>query len=354
MEPTNVAIIGCGNLGSRHARNLAHLPDVHVAACVDRDPTQTARLRDELKAISGQVQPLLTNEVSSVLADPNIHAVVIATHHDSHPDLAIAAAEAGKHIFIEKPLALTVEACRAIEAAVERAGVQLIVGFQARHAPLVRRAQTWVPQPRVVVGQLVASRWGDDSWAQKPETGGGNVLSQGVHSFDLLAQSAVSAPLVIHAEGGTITHDPATTDVIDSVVVTIRFANGVIGSAVIGDFGPSPWTELAFYELFDAQGRSATIYHYMEGLCLGTAGSRVVSFAPETEPAQTISVADLPPDERDDPYGYSAQLIEFIDCVRTGRPPVVAATARDGRRATAMVLASFESIRTGQPVTLDD
>jgi predicted dehydrogenase len=213
---------------------------------------------------------------------------------------------------------------------------------------------TWVPSPRIVFGQIVANRWSDGGWAQQAETGGGNVISQGVHGFDLLAHAAGAAPLVVHAEGGTITHDPATTEVIDTVLATIRFANGVVGSAVIGDFGPSPWTHLAFYEFFDGNGRSATLYHFMEGLCLGTAGSKIVSFAPETEPAQNLTIADLPEGERDDPYGYAALIAEFVDCARENRPPTVAGGVRDGRRATDMALACFESIRTGLPVTIAD
>lgn len=143
MSTLNVAIIGCGYIGTRHARNLARLPDVAVVACVDRDLARARQLRDTLgsDARSGSGTAVATSDVQAALRDPETHAVVIATHRDSHRDLAVAAARAGKHVFVEKPLALTNEGCRAIEAAVQAAGVQLVVGFQARHAPLVRRAR---------------------------------------------------------------------------------------------------------------------------------------------------------------------------------------------------------------------
>lgn len=350
MSTINVAIVGCGYIGGRHAANLMRLPDAAVVAFVDRDPSRATHLREAV----GATEATVTGDIRAALRDPATHAVVITTHHDSHPELAVAAARAGKHVFVEKPLALTNEGCRAVETAVVETGVQLLVGFQTRHAPLVRRARAWVPNPRVVFGQLIAGRWADDEWAQQPDTGGGNVLSQGVHCLDMLSHAAGAAPRVIYAEGGTITHDPAATDVVDTVLATIRFANGVVGSAVIGDFGPSPWTQLGFYGLFDGTGRSATLHHFSEGLCLGTAGSRAVPFEPEREPARELGLADLPAGERDDPYGYAALIAEFVSCARDNRPPTIAADVRDGRRATAAVLACFESIRTRQPVTLAD
>ena len=103
-----------------------------------------------------------------------------------------------------------------------KSGVQFVMGFQTRHATLVRRARDWVPNPRVVFGQIIVARWEDASWARRPQTGGGNVLSQGVPGFDLLAHLADVLPRALFAEGGTITHDPATTEVVDTVLATPR------------------------------------------------------------------------------------------------------------------------------------
>ena len=102
----------------------------------------------------------------------------------------------------------------------------------------------------------------------------------------------------------------------------------------------------------DAAGRSATLHHFQEGLSAGTAGSQMIPFVPPTGPAQELTLADLPPADRDDPHGYAALIAEFVACARANRPPTTSATVRDGRLATAAVLASFDSIRTGQPVTI--
>ena len=191
------------------------------------------------------------------------------------------------------------------------------------------------------MGQRIDPRWSDTSWAQDPVTGGGNVLSQGVHMFDLLSYLAGDEPVALHAEGGTFTHDPATTQVIDSVVATIRFAGGAVASVNIGDFGPSDWAGRAFCQLFDAAGLSATIYRYFEGVQIARRGE-----------ARDVTVADLTLAERADLLGYAAEIKEFVACARENRPPKIGAGVKDGTRATRLALAAFESIRTGHTVDL--
>jgi predicted dehydrogenase len=191
-ERIGVGIIGCGGIAGTHIEALAGLAgDCRVVAVAD--PLEEAARR-----------------------------------------------RAGKHLLVEKPLALTLEGCQAIGAAVEADGVQLVVGFQARHSPYVRRARQAIPRPRVLIGHMIDPRWGEASWAQHPLTGGGNVLSQGVHTLDLLCHLAGAEPVALHAEGGAMTHDPAASEVIDTVVATLRFAGGAVASLAIGDFGPSP------------------------------------------------------------------------------------------------------------------
>jgi predicted dehydrogenase len=89
--------------------------------------------REAATALAGEFEGAYAAEdVARVLRDDSVDAVLICTHHDSHAPLAIAAAQAGKHIFVEKPLALTVEECRQVEEAAARAGVQVMIGFKMR------------------------------------------------------------------------------------------------------------------------------------------------------------------------------------------------------------------------------
>ena len=336
QKPLGIAVLGCGNMGARHATNAAADPRARVVALVD--PRQQAAEARRHKLGQAATDTYVTASADQVLADPDISAVVIATHHDLHRPLAVAAAEAGKHILCEKPLALTMEDCQAIRDAVRAANVQLLMGFQARHAPLVRLAAGRVPRPRILFGQMIDPRWGDQSWAVHPVEGGGNVLSQGVHTFDLLCHLAGDEPVEVYAGGGTFTHDPARTDTVDSVAATIRFASGAAASLLIGDFGPSPWTGKSYYEIFDGAGHSATIFGYYEGVRFG-----------KGDPAE-VRTADLPEAERDDYTGYAALMREFVTCAIEGQPPRIAADVDAGVRATALALACFTSIRTGRVV----
>lgn len=360
-----IAIVGCGGMGNRHTMLLGTaVPDAEVTLLVDPIPEAIDRIRQRNNLANVPGVANLADPRFKELAD----AVIIATHHDLHPPLAIAAADAGKHIFIEKPLALTMEACRDVAAAVRRNNVQLVVGFQARHSPYVQQARQAIPQPRVLVGEMIDPKWADDSWAQHPLTGGGNVLSQGVHSFDLLCYLAGSEPVSVHAEGGALTHDPTTTAVIDSVLATIRFANGAIASAIIGDFGPDPYTGKSFYQLFDAAGRSATIYGYYNGVRLlknrqfeDYDGERILRGRLEgfghrgltevTEPRVT-PISETEAADPNGPLGYVGELQEFVACARKNRPPTISATVEDGMRATQLALAAFESIRSGRTIQL--
>ncbi|MGD9712077.1 MAG: Gfo/Idh/MocA family protein, partial [Thermomicrobiales bacterium] len=88
MAETNdvrIAIVGCGYIGARHAASLARLPDVTIAALVDRDQSRAAMLRDQFELSTA----IVTTDFAKVLRDPTLHAVIIATHHDSHASLAI-------------------------------------------------------------------------------------------------------------------------------------------------------------------------------------------------------------------------------------------------------------------------
>lgn len=332
-----LASLGGGNMGLRHAECLYKLGTARLKYACDLDESRGLALQR-----IGRHEKV-TTEFQEVLDDPEVDGVIIATRHDSHPELAIRTANAGKHVFIEKPLALTVEACEEIATAVRTAGVQLVCGFQARTCPYCLKAKELVPEPLVVYGQMTEGRWPDASWAQDPITGGGNVLSQGVHCFDLVTSFNGSEPTSIYAIGGTMTHDPAKTEVIDTAACTIRFENGGIGHVLIGDFGMGAVAGKSSYQLF-GRDVTATLYEYSSKLRVWRLGS-----GPHEEFTDSaIGVAKV----RADPLGYLAQMQEFVESVRTNTPPPHAADLHAGARATALAIRAFESIRTGEPQEL--
>ena len=335
-DKVGVGLIGCGGMGSHHARNLAEIEGAHLRGFADVRSEAAQQLQTEVGC------DYCTTNPQDLFNDDLVDVVLICTHHDLHVPLAIEAAEAGKQIFVEKPLALTIEGCEQIEAAVERAGVKLMAGFQARFSPFIAKLKEVIPTPLVIVGQLVDPRWGDDSWANDPVEGGGNVLSQGCHLFDAMCWLAGAEPVTVYAEGGNLTH-PKIPEITDSVVATIRFANGCVASAINGDFGSPGLAGKAFYELFGGT-KTATLYGYY--------GEPAIKFW-GAEPAD-FTMEDLPPDYRNGSaaHGYVDEMQALIDWVGKDVDPVNAAKVKDGLRATKIGIKMIESIRTGQPQRL--
>lgn len=318
MLPIKLALIGCGALGKVHAGCVAQIPGAEFVAYADLslDAAQAC-----LDRFGGEYA---TTDVERILADETIRAVYICTRHDSHAPLAIAAAQAGKHILLEKPVALKVEACEAVAAAVADNGVFLMPAFKMRYYPLIQKAHEWIPQPQVLVGQMMDRRWADDSWPQDPIQGGANVYSQGCHTTDILRYLSGSEPRRLWAAGGTMTHPGHPC--IDQCVASIQFANGHVASWIQGDAAMGQFTSKFFFQLFGNNGRSVQVYNRC----------RTATFS-DGEKTWT--------EERDEEEGFLLENREFIQALVENREPSI--TAYDGIQTTRLVLAADRAIRTG-------
>ncbi len=168
-----------------------------------------------------------TTDTDSLLRDPAITAVVIATRHDSHADLACRALEAGKHVFVEKPLALTLEEVTAVERVLQRVapggrGPLLMVGFNRRFAPQVARIRSLLQGLREPVAFIMTVNAGAvpaDHWTRDLAIGGGRIVGEGCHFVDLLRFLAGAAVTGFEASG---TEDRAS--------INLRFANDSSGT----------------------------------------------------------------------------------------------------------------------------
>lgn len=123
----------------------------------------------------------------------------------------------------------------------------MFMGFIRRFSPIGAKAKQVIARPKIVFGQITEPTWGCDAWAQDPHRGGGNVISQGCHLFDLVCWYADSDPVEIFAYGGELTHEG--TGLIDNIVCNIRFANGVLGNVIIGDSGKVGNVQKFFLEI---------------------------------------------------------------------------------------------------------
>ena len=182
MAPT-IAIVGAGFMGSAHAANYASLSErVRVKTVCGRSPERAARVAETVGAVSDA-------DLDAVLADPEIDAVDICVPTPAHRDVAERAFAAGKHVFLEKPLALTIEDAEAIVAAAERSGTIFMVGLVLRFWPeyvalaqLVERGE--LGRPKAVFAQRLSppADWAD--WLGDREQSGGTAVDLMIHDFD--------------------------------------------------------------------------------------------------------------------------------------------------------------------------
>jgi predicted dehydrogenase len=317
---SRIGIIGCGLVGATHAECLAALgatPTWYFDENIESARTLAMRFNGK---VAGSPQELIEHR--------EIDAVYICTYHDTHARFAVMAANAKKHLLIEKPMAITLADSAAIYDAVEANGVLCMTGFKMRYYPLVSKAKDLIGSPLLMAGQITEKRWPDDSWANDPLKGGGNVLSQGCHGVDLLCHLAASKPMRIYGEARNANH--ASLDIIDTITATIAFESGAVASLTVGDVGITPLTDKLSFQALDGE-RTIHLYERLKKLTYF-----------DGENTHTFSVATED--------GFANENEEFLNALKEQRQPKT--THRDGYNATAILLAAFESTKTGCAIEL--
>ncbi len=183
-----------------------------------------------------------TSDTAALLADPAIDTVAIVTRHDSHARLAAEALRAGKHVFVEKPLALTLDELETVRAAhAAAADRQLMVGFNRRFAPLtqtMKRLIAPIGEPKAFVMTMNAGAIPADHWTQNPEVGGGRIIGEACHLIDLMRHLA-GAPIV-SVQARRMGDNPAMAVAEDKAAIVLGFADGSFGTIhYLGNGGPS-------------------------------------------------------------------------------------------------------------------
>ncbi len=166
-----------------------------------------------------------------IIDDAGVNAVVIATRHDTHASYAAAALRAGKHVFVEKPLALTESDLDDVISAAGGSAGSLTVGFNRRFSPAARAANEFFAEadtPLSILYRVNAGRIPHEHWIHDPVQGGGRIVGEVCHFVDLMQFLTGSTPTRVHAESLTSRNAAAVDD--DSVSITIKFDNGSIGT----------------------------------------------------------------------------------------------------------------------------
>jgi myo-inositol 2-dehydrogenase/D-chiro-inositol 1-dehydrogenase len=324
------AQFGAGRIGAIHAANLAALPGTQLLYVVDVD----AQAAQKLAARHGA----RVTDATTALRDAHVDAVIIASSTDTHADLAIAAAKAGKAIFCEKPIDLSLRRVDACLAAVEKAKVPMFVGFNRRFDPSFRALHERIARGDIgsVEQVIITSRDPGLPPVAYLKVSGGQFRDMTIHDFDLARWLLGEEPVELFAYGSVLV-DRAVAKVgdTDSAMIVMKTASGRlchINNSRRASYGYDQRLEV----------------HGSKGRLL--AGNRT---------ATSVELADANAVASDKPLyffleryadAYRAELTAFVDAVVAGKPMPVGAA--DGRRALELAEAAAKSVKTGRPVAL--
>ncbi|HEY0816075.1 MAG TPA: Gfo/Idh/MocA family oxidoreductase [Pseudonocardia sp.] len=333
-EPVGVALVGSGRMGSFHGATLARkIPGARLVAVVDPAAGAAERLAADLGAERASTDP------TEAFADPDVDAVVIAAPARFHADLVVAAATAGKAVFCEKPMALSLaDADRAVDAA-RAAGVVLQVGFNRRFAPDWQAARALLDDGRLGTPRLLRSVTRDPGGFDPARVAPDTIFNETlIHDFDALRFLNPGAEVVeVYASADALVEpDWRDRGLLDTAVVTVKFDNGAVGVA-----------EACF---------EAAYGYDVRGEVLGSGGMATMGDGRRTGMAFSGGAGRVVDTVRGDQEllagAYVAELAAFVDAVRTGTPAQV--DGEDARAALVIALAAAESVRAARPVSASE
>jgi len=329
-----VAVIGT-RFGNLHAEAISEQSArAHVVAVCSRTATHAMASAKRWGAQLG------TTSFEQVLQHPEVDAVHLCVPHDLHAPMAVAAAEAGKHIMTEKPIATTVDEADRMIAAADKAGVMLMVSLNQRFLGHHQRAKELVESG--VIGDLFLCQsqflgfspikgWRHDA----AQTGGGVLVDSGMHKIDLLRWIAGEVTSV-QALSGCYTHTAMEGE--DTAVLMLRFASGAIGQVVSSWGIKRPIRE----ESLMLAGTGGTIWTENATLSLTS--------AIEESPGEIRQREKETFPEVSYPDSVKQAVGHFLDCIQGKTDPLT--TAQDGREALRIAQAAYAAVKTGRRVDL--
>jgi len=326
----NVALFGAGRIGRIHATNLAALRGVKLKTISDPVPNAASELA---AALGAEVAP----SIDAVFADASIDAVLIASPTTTHSDLITRAAQAGKHIFCEKPVDLSVARAQACAQAVAAAGVACMIGFQRRFDPSFNEAKTRLARGDVGTPEMlvITSRDPGAPPVDYIKQSGGIFRDMLIHDFDVFRWILDDDAVWLSATGSCLT-DPSIAEAgdIDSAAVTIRTRRG---------------------RLCQINTSRRAAYGYDQRFeVLGSTGLLACGNQRPTE----VTQADASGTHVDNPEhfflqryreAYRLEVTHFFEQLQSGG--AFRTTVADGVAAQRLADAAAQSLASGQPVS---
>jgi len=328
-------VIGAGRIGKLHAQNLTtRISGVEVATIADVDLKAAQTLAENLHV------PLAVEDYHTILLDPGIDAVAICSSTDTHAKIICEAAQARKHIFCEKPIALDLGHIDSALQAVQNAGVKLQIGFNRRFDPNFRKVHSLVEEGKIGTPHIlrITSRDPAPPPISYIKVSGGMFLDMTIHDFDM-ARYLIGSEVEEVCTAAGVMVDPAIGEAydVDTAVITLRFTNGAIGT--IDNSRKAVYGYDQRIEVFGSNGMiqannntpDQDIYFNAEGVH-------------SAKPLYFFLERYL--------EAYIAEMAEFVQSIHEDTdPPVI---GLDGRMAVVIGMAAKKSYLEHRPIRLSE
>lgn len=331
-----VGVIGAGRIGRLHTENIVKSFGGSVKVKSLADVNMNDQMNDWATGLGIEK---VYSDYKEILKDEEINTVIICSSTDTHSAITVEAAEAGKHIFCEKPIDYDIDRINAALEAVEKAGVVFQVGFNRRFDHNFRKVRELINEGKVGDIQIVkvTSRDPAPPSAEYAKVSGGMFLDMTIHDFDMVRYLSGSEVTEVYANAAVLV-DPEIGKAgdVDTALITLKFKNGAIG--VIDNC------------------RQA-VYGYDQRVeVLGTKGGVTVSN--DTPSTAVLSTADGVIQDKPKYFflerymdSFTDEMKEFFSCVRDGKKPSVSGI--DGLKPVLIGLAAKKSYAEGRPIKLD-
>ena len=323
------ALFGAGRIGAMHAANLAAAPDARLVCVHDPVADLAAEVAERHGAhAAGDVEAAL---------NAGVDAILIASPTNTHVDLIIAAARAGKAVFCEKPIALSLQRVAQCWDAVQGSGVPIQIGFNRRYDASHRRVRELVAEGAIGSLQqvIISSRDPEPPPLSYVRVSGGLFRDMMIHDFDLARFVLAEEPVSITAIGSArVTPEIAALGDVDTAMVLMTTASGI--QCHINCSRRAVYGYDQRLEAHGSAGMARSENHPNDQALLYTAASAGAPAALKRFFMERYAAA------------YRAELADFIDAVETGREPSV--TFEDGRRALVLAEAAMQSLASGGTV----
>lgn len=330
-----IALIGAGRIGRVHTQAImTSVPNASIVAVADFYASSAKALAEDYGI------PFHTDNHLEAIQRDNVDAVLIASSTDTHAPFIVDAAQAGKHIFCEKPIAADLNVIDSALAEVATAGVKLQIGFNRRFDPTFARIKQSITDGEIGIPHLlhIISRDPSPPPIEYVKVSGGMFFDMTIHDFDM-ARFLYGEVEEMYARGAVLV-DSAIGEAgdIDTALITLIFENGAMG--MIDNSRQAVYGYDQRVEVFGSQGSATNVNLYPDTVTISN--------------AKQVQRASLPLNFFLERYmtSYQLELQSFVDAVENDMP--VAVTGYDGRVPVVMAMAAKKSLDENRPVKLSE